>query len=175
MSSIGRESTFIDIDIDINLLNDLNTRVDNLETNVGLPSIPNLRDATALNAKVENVEKADTIVPHYDKAYTYYVLLDDKHEVATDNEHKNITVNNFHNSNLNEIVEKLLTDVEVLKIQNKLTGTMITQAGFGKGDTRIQSGPTTRITFNTRDLSSVGFNANNIPILGGALTDDNVE
>ena len=65
MSSIGRESTFIDIDIDINLLNDLNTRVDNLETNVGLPSIPNLRDATALNAKVENVEKADTIVPHY--------------------------------------------------------------------------------------------------------------
>ena len=87
MSSIGRNFVF---DLD-----ELNTIVENLETNVGLPSIPNLRDATALNAKVENVEKADTIVPHYDKAYTYYVLLDDKHEVATDNEHKNITVNNF--------------------------------------------------------------------------------
>jgi hypothetical protein len=175
MSSIGRENTYIDIDIDLNLMNDLNSRVSNLENNVGLPSIPNLRDATFLNAKVENVEKADTIVPHYDKAYTYYVLLDDKHEVATNNEHKNISVNNFHNSNLNEIVEKILTDVEVLKIQNKLTSSMITQAGFGKGDTRIQSGPTTRITFNTRDLSSLGINTANIPVFDGTLSADNVE
>ena len=72
---------------DLNLLIDLNTRVDNLENNVGLPSIPNLRDTTFLNAKVENVEKADTIVPHYDKSYTYYVLLHDKHEVDAENEH----------------------------------------------------------------------------------------
>ena len=54
---------------------------------MGLPSIPNLRDTTFLNAKVENVEKADTIVPHYDKSYTYYVLLHDKHEVDAENEH----------------------------------------------------------------------------------------
>jgi hypothetical protein len=76
MSSIGRENTYIDIDIDLNLMNDLSSRVNNLESNVGLPSIPNLRDATFLNAKVEKLEKADTIVPHYDKGYTYYVLLD---------------------------------------------------------------------------------------------------
>ena len=75
----------------------------------------------------------------------------------------------------NEIVEKILTDVEVLKIQNKLTSSMITQAGFGKGDTRIQSGPTTRITFNTRDLSSIGINTANIPVFDGTLTADNVE
>ena len=67
MSSIGRENTYIDIDIDLNLMNDLNSRINNLESNVGLPSIPNLREATFLNAKVENIEKADTIVPHYDK------------------------------------------------------------------------------------------------------------
>ncbi len=29
----------------------------------------------------------DQIVPHYDKSYTYYVLLHDKHEVDAENEH----------------------------------------------------------------------------------------
>ena len=64
---------------------------------------------------------------------------------------------------------------EVLKIQNKLTGSMITQAGFGKGDTRIQSGPTTRITFNTRDLSSLGINTDTFPVFHEAITAENVE
>ena len=176
MSSIGRENTYIDIDIDLNLMNDLNSRIENLENNVGLPSIPNLREATFLNAKVESVERADTIVPHYDKSYQYYVLLDDKHEVPSNSLNKNISVNNFYNSNLNEIVEKILTDLEVLKIQNKLTGSMITQAGFGKGDTRIQSGPTTRITFNTREIaSSFGIDTENIPFLHETITAENVE
>jgi hypothetical protein len=118
---------------------------------------------TGIFLRLENIEKADTIIPHYEKAYVYYVLLDRKHEVEFESDDfRNISINNTDDKNLNLILENLLTDIEVLKIQNKLTGSMLTQAGFAKGDTRIKAGPASAITFNTRDLSAIGIDATSL-------------
>ena len=131
---------------------------------------------TGIFLRLYDIENADTIIPHYDYEALYYILLDKSYEI-TDDTFSNIKIDNSQNSNLNDVLVNILTDVEILKQNNSLTRSMIGQAGFGAGATVIKAPILTDIKFNTRDLTSLGFDLTSLPTfdgLGGSISQEYV-
>jgi len=184
MSTLGRQNNTTDDNISsINLLIEgIETNIEGIETNIeeievnvhqieGNVEILNvsvnvLKDLVGCNLdppgktgiflSLQNLENASNIIPAYKYASIYYPLLDKIFAVLTDGspEFCNIKINNDDNKNLNNVLTILLKDIEILKKNQKLDRTMITQAGYGLGSTRITSMVGTNITFNTRDINA---------------------
>jgi len=140
-------------------INEIEGNVDILIGSVDTSKIQvgsDIEPKTDIFGLLSNIENAESIIPEYSYASVYYPLLDKNFEVLTDGsaEFCNIKINNDDNKNLNNVLKVLLKEIEILKQNQKLDRTMISQAGFGLGTTRITSMPGTNITFNTRDINA---------------------
>jgi len=146
-------------------INEIEGNVENLESNVNIlnESVNTLQiqvgsdvdPKTGIFLSLENLQNASNIIPEYKYASVYYTLLNKNYEVATDgsSEFCNIKIDNDDNRNLNHILTILLKDIEILKQNQTLDRTLISQAGYGLGTTRVTSVPGTNITFNTRNIT----------------------
>ena len=153
------DATGLNLDVET-----LRTDTDKLQQQVGDDSID---PKTGIFLRLFDIEKADTIIPHYDYEALYYILLQSQYEI-TDDSFANIKIDNSQNRNLNDILVDILTDVEILKQHKDLTRGMINQSGFGAGTTTIKAPALTNIAFNTRDLTSIGIDSTTIPTFDGS-------
>jgi len=150
------DATGLNLDVET-----LRTDTDKLQEQVGDDDID---PKTGMFLRLQNIEKADTIIPHYDRRIDYFKLLNELSETVTTTDNANtININNADGSNLNSVLLELIQDVRVGRANTDLMRTMIKQVGYGLGATCITSPVTSWISFNTRTLASAGFDTGVIP------------
>jgi len=110
---------------------------------------------TGIFLRLFDIEKADTIIPHYDVRGLYYDIINKTYEIESDNpnyESANIIIDNSSNLNLNEMILNMKKDISKLNKSNDYFREMIGESGFGTGNTGIHA-LLANITFNTQTLS----------------------
>lgn len=102
MTSLGRLSLSIDFNTSsMSAVTQLNDRVQKVEYTVGKNDV---EPKTGIYKQLDDVERAETIIPHYEQASMYYVLLNKKYEIDYNSkDFCYIHVNNQNNSNLNYV------------------------------------------------------------------------
>ncbi len=147
----------------------LRTDTDTLQEQVG----DDIDPKTGIFLRLFDIEKADTIIPHYDRRIDYFKLLNELSETITPTDNANtININNVGGSNLNSVLLELIEDVRVGRANTDLMRTMVKQVGYGLGATCITSPITSWISFNTRTLAGAGFDTGVIPDFIETPTDD---
>jgi len=150
------DATGLNLDVET-----LQTDTDKLQEQVGDDDID---PKTGIFLRLFDIEKADTIIPHYERRIDYFKLLNELSETITPSDNANtININNVDGSNLNSILLELIQDVRVGRANTDLMRTMIKQVGYGLGATCITAPITSWISFNTRSLAGAGFDTGVIP------------
>ena len=87
---------------------------------------------TGIFLRLFDIEKADTIIPHYDVRGFYYDIVNKTYEIESDDpnyESANIVINNLSKKNLNEIILNMQRDISKLNKSNHYFRSMLGQSG----------------------------------------------
>jgi len=104
----GNDASGLNLDVE-NVQNEVSVLQEQVGSDVIDPK-------TGMFLRLFDIEKGDTIIPHYKYSSVYYLLLNKKYDIDYDSDDfYNIKIDNVINKNLNEILLETLKDIEILK------------------------------------------------------------